>query len=121
MTTIQSEPEFFNLLRSPVIDSQPCGGSEFLHLFQTESILQLLLCLAHGIGILKNQCCGSGSGIRAFLTLTPGSRIGFFQIPDPRSKTYIFESLLTDFWVKSSKILSKLAQIFFFTSSKKIK
>jgi hypothetical protein len=26
------------------------------------------------------QCCGSGSG--AFLTLDPGSGIGFFRIPD---------------------------------------
>jgi hypothetical protein len=35
--------------------------------------------------------------------LTPGSGIGFF--PDPGSQTYLFESLVTIFWVKSSMIL----------------
>ncbi len=38
----------------------------------------------------------------------PGSGIGFFRIPDPRSQTHIFESLTTNFWVKSSIILWKL-------------
>jgi hypothetical protein len=40
-----------------------------------------------------------GSG--AFLTLDPGSGIGFFRIPDLGSQTHIFESLVTIFWVKS--------------------
>jgi hypothetical protein len=39
----------------------------------------------------------------------PGS--GAFLIPDPRSRTYILESLMTIFWVKSSIILCKLDQI----------
>jgi hypothetical protein len=44
-----------------------------------------------------------GSG--AFLT--PGSGIGFSEsrISDPGSQTYIFESLVTIFWVKSSIVL----------------
>ncbi len=55
----------------------------------------------------------------------PGSGIGLFRIPDPRSRipdpgsqTHIFESLVTTFWVKSSIILWNLAQIFFLSSSK---
>ncbi len=36
-----------------------------------------------------------GSG--AFLTLDPGSGIGF---PDPGFQTHIFDSLMTNFWVK---------------------
>ncbi len=51
---------------------------------------------------------------------TPGSGIrnGFFRIPDTRSQSHIFESIVTIFWVKSSIILWKLAQIFFFSTSK---
>jgi hypothetical protein len=48
-------------------------------------------------------CCGSGSGIRCL---------------DPGSQTHIFESLVKIFWVKTSIILKKLAQIFFFSISK---
>ncbi len=40
-----------------------------------------------------------------------GIRNRFF--PDPGSQTHILESLVTIFWVKSSVILRKLAQIFF--------
>ncbi len=54
-----------------------------------------------------------GSGIRNRFFPDPGSRI-----PDPGSQTHTFESLVTIFWVKSSIILSKLAQIFFFSTSK---
>ncbi len=44
---------------------------------------------------------------------------GFYmEEADPGSQTHIFESLMTIFWVKSSIILCKLAQIFFFASSK---
>ncbi len=39
-------------------------------------------------------------------------------IRDPGSLTHIYESLVTFFWVKSSIILWKLAQIFFFCTSK---
>ncbi len=53
-----------------------------------------------------------------FWPLDPGPGIGFFRIPDPGSQIHIFESLLTIFWVKSSIILWKLAQIFFFSISK---
>jgi hypothetical protein len=47
----------------------------------------------------------SGSG--AFLTPGSdlGSGIGFSRISDPGSQTPIFESLMTIFWVESSKIL----------------
>ncbi len=57
-----------------------------------------------------------GSGIRCFLT--PGSGIGFFRISDPGSQDHIFKSFLTVFLVKSSITLWKLAQIFFFSTSK---
>jgi hypothetical protein len=50
--------------------------------------------------VLRIRIRDPGSG--AFLTPDPGSRIGFFRIPDPKS---IFESLVTIFWVKSSIIL----------------
>jgi hypothetical protein len=55
-----------------------------------------------------------GSG--AFLTPWYGIRNRFF--PDPGSQIHIFESLVTIFWVQSSIILWKLAQIFFFNTSK---
>ncbi len=41
------------------------------------------------------------------LDLDPGSGIGFFRIPD--HKPHLFESLVTNFWVKSSIFLWKLA------------
>jgi hypothetical protein len=68
--------------------------------------------------MVNKQCCGSGSG--AFLTPGSGSRIGFFRMPDlgSRSQAHIFESLMTIFWVKSSKILFKLVKKIFFASSK---
>ncbi len=43
----------------------------------------------------------------------PGSGISFF--PDPGSQTHIFESLVTNVWVKSSPILWKLTLVFFFS------
>ncbi len=55
-----------------------------------------------------------GSG--AFLT--PGSGIWNRFFPDPGSQIHIFGSILKIFWVKTSTILWKLAQIFFFTISK---
>ncbi len=60
--------------------------------------------------------CSSAQYCRS--RLTPGSGIGFFRISDPGSQTYIFESILTSFWVKSYIILWKLDQIFFFRISK---
>jgi hypothetical protein len=42
----------------------------------------------------------------------PGSGIGFFWIPDYGLQTHIFESLVTIFEVKSTKILSELQNIF---------
>ncbi len=45
--------------------------------------------------------------------LTPGSGIQNRFFPDPGSQTHIFESILKIFWVKTSTILWKLAQIFF--------
>ncbi len=55
-----------------------------------------------------------GSG--AFLTLDPWSWIGFFRIriSDPESQTHIFDSLMTNLWVKSTIILSVLAKKSFF-------
>ncbi len=55
------------------------------------------------------QCCGSGSGIRYLF----GPRIS-----DPGSQTNTFKSLMKIFWVKSSIILWKLAQIFFLSTWK---
>ncbi len=52
-----------------------------------------------------------------FWPLDPGSRMGFFPIPDPGSRIlnpYIFESLVTILWVKSTRILCKLALFFYF-------
>jgi hypothetical protein len=43
--------------------------------------------------------------------LTSGSRIGFFRIPDLASPTHISESLVTVFWVRSTKFFCQLAQI----------
>jgi len=57
-------------------------------------------------------------GLGAFWPLDPGSGISFFRIPDPGSQDHIFKSFLTIFFVKSSIILWKLAQIFFFSTSK---
>jgi hypothetical protein len=50
-----------------------------------------------------------------FWPLNPGSGIGFFRILDPNP---IFLRTYWQFWLKSSIILWKLAQIFFFSSSK---
>jgi hypothetical protein len=58
-------------------------------------------------GIYAGQCCGSGSGIRCLFDP---------WIRDLGSQTHTFESLVTIFWVKSSRILWKLAQIFFFST-----
>ncbi len=73
-------------------------------------------CKNMGISKLSSlgQCCGSGSG--AFLTPGSGIRNRFF--PNLGSLPHIFENLLTIFWVKSSIILWKLAQIFVFSTSK---
>ena len=54
------------------------------------------------------------SGIRCLFD--PGIRNGFF--PDPGSQDHILKSFLTIFWVKISIIFWKLAQIFFFSTSK---
>jgi hypothetical protein len=48
------------------------------------------------IKMTSHQCCGSGSGIR-------DPEKVFFS--DPGSQTHIFESLVTNFWVKISIIL----------------
>jgi hypothetical protein len=73
---------------------------------------------------LKNQRCGTGSGIQdpvPFWPLDPRSRIGFF--PDPGSrisdpKPYFLE-LINNFWGK--KLYNcKLAQVFLTSSKIKI-
>ncbi len=55
-----------------------------------------------------------------FWPLDPGSGKGFFRIPDLGSwiPTPYFLRTYWQFWLKSSIILSKFAQIFFFSSSK---
>jgi hypothetical protein len=58
------------------------------------------------------------SGVFLTLDPDPGSRIGFFWIPDLGSQPHIFLSIVTNFWVKSSIILWKLAQILFFQDLK---
>ncbi len=66
--------------------------------------------------IVANPDPGSG----AFLTPGPGSGIRNRFFLDPGSQIHIFDSFVTNFWVKSSKILWKLAQNFFFNIKKKI-
>jgi hypothetical protein len=50
------------------------------------------------------QCCRSGSGSVAGIQVT--------VFPDPGSETHIFDSIMTNFWVKSTgtAILSVLAK-----------
>jgi hypothetical protein len=57
---------------------------------------------------VKNSVADPESG--AFLTPGSGIRNRFF--PDPGSLTHIFESVVTIFWVKSSKKFFKLAKFF---------
>ncbi len=64
------------------------------------------------------QCCGSRSGIRCLFD--PWILNMFFPDSGSRIPNPYIESLMTIFWVKSSIILCKLAQIFVFTSSKLI-
>ncbi len=59
---------------------------------------------------LRTSVADPDPGSGAFLTPGPGSGKGFFpdpgsRIPDLGSKPHIFKSLVTNFWVKSSKIL----------------
>ncbi len=60
--------------------------------------------------VRKTSVADPDPGSGAFLT--PGSGIRNRIFPDPGSQIHIFESLVTIFWVKSSIILWKLAQIF---------
>ena len=53
-----------------------------------------------------------------FWPLDPGWVFSGSRISDPRSQDHILKSFLTIFLVKSSIILWKLAQIFFFSTSK---
>ncbi len=70
------------------------------------------------VSVVFDQCCGSGPC--AFLTPGPGSGIGFFRISDPGSKTHIIESLVTNFWIKSSLILWNNWPKFFSSAFKKL-
>jgi hypothetical protein len=54
------------------------------------------------LGFVVFKCRVPDPGSGAFLT--PGSRIRIRFFPDPGSLTYIFESFVTIFWVKSSII-----------------
>ncbi len=58
--------------------------------------------------VLFSSVAEQDPGSGAFFT--PGSDLGF--------QSHIFERLVTIFWVKSSKILLKLSQFFFFSTSK---
>ncbi len=53
----------------------------------------------------RNQCCGSGSGIRCLFDPGPGSGIRNRFFPDPGSQPHIFQSYVINFWIKSSIIL----------------
>jgi hypothetical protein len=53
----------------------------------------------------KSYISVADSGSGAFLTLDPGSGIGFFRIPDLGSQTHIFDGLMTNFWVKVLQFL----------------
>jgi hypothetical protein len=77
-----------------------------------------------GCRIAYKQCCWSGSGIRnpvPFWPLDPGSRKGFFQIPDLGSQipNQYFWELSDNFLGEKSYNSWKLAQIFFFSISKR--
>jgi hypothetical protein len=50
--------------------------------------------------------CVADQGSGAFLTIEPGSRIGFLRISNPGPQAHIFDSLVTKFWVKSTIILN---------------
>ncbi len=65
----------------------------------------------------KTSVADPDPGSGAFLT--PRSRIRNRFFPDPGSQTLIFESLVKFVWVKSSIILWKLAQNFFFRIKQK--
>jgi hypothetical protein len=62
------------------------------------------------------QCCGSESGIPdpvPFLSLVPGSGIGFYRISDPGSRNHFFWKLNGNCLTKKiSIILCKLGQTF---------
>ncbi len=64
----------------------------------------------------KTSVADPDPGYEAFLTMDPGSGIGFFL--DPGFQTHIFDSLMTNFWVKRTRIVSVLAKKKFFTFSK---
>jgi hypothetical protein len=53
------------------------------------------LCQVRYRSTYRKQFADPGSG--AFLTLDPGSGIGFFSIPDPGSQTHIFHGLMANF------------------------
>ncbi len=61
---------------------------------------------------IKSKVADPDPGFGAFLSLKPGSLIGFFRILDIGSQTHIFDSLMTNFWVKSTIILRVLAENF---------
>jgi hypothetical protein len=76
----------------------------------------------HSTGFFASSCmqfsvADPGFGIQCLFDpwiRDPGTGIGFFRIPDlwSRIPNPYFESLVTFFWVKSSIIRRKLAQIF---------
>ncbi len=87
---------------------------------QSNNFIQVNPGLKINIMNSSNQCCGSGSGIRCLFDPGPGSGIRnsfFCRIPDPGSQPHIFQSLVTNFWVKSSIVLWKLAQFVFFSNN----
>ncbi len=55
---------------------------------------------------------------RLFSVTDPDAGSGAFLTLDPGSRTHIFNTLMTNFWVKSTIILSVLAKKNFFTCSK---
>ncbi len=49
---------------------------------------------------IKSSVANPDPGSGAFLTLDPGSGIGFFRIPDLGSQTHIFDSLIKILGIK---------------------
>jgi hypothetical protein len=103
-------------------------GGHFLPLLDSSSRPKSMRNRIHSTGFFASSCmqfsvADPGFGIQCLFDpwiRDPGTGIGFFRIPDlwSRIPNPYFESLVTFFWVKSSIIRRKLAQIFFFIISK---
>ncbi len=103
--------------KHPILNSIPIRcryfqevSSRFWWIFQNRNFTVLPFKYSPVLRI-RIRSPGSGSEIRIRCLFDPGSGIDFYRITDLVSQTYIFGSLMTIFWVKSSMILCKLAPI----------